>query len=319
MHASILDQGFLQQSCVLTLTSLRSAPIALANWIGIGAAEDKPAARILLFHGTPQREAAALERCLRWVKGRFQIAPLRTIVAAAANGERAARSKVALTFDDGLRSNVAVAYPLLHRLAIPATFFVCPGLVDRGAWVWTHEARARLSRLEPGARAELAREWRAPAGIEPFVAWMKTLDTEARRRVEARLREATPRFVPTAAEREDSDVAGWHELRRLDPALVGIGSHSLTHPILPATAPDELEAEVGDSRRLLERALQRPVDLFAYPNGDYDGASEACVRRHYRAALTVEERPVTRGTDPLRLPRLAAPSGVLRLARRIYR
>jgi peptidoglycan/xylan/chitin deacetylase (PgdA/CDA1 family) len=303
---------------MLTLTSLRSAPIALANWIGVGAAEDKPAARILLFHGTPRREAAALERCLRWIKGRFQVAPLRTIVASSASGQRATRSKVALTFDDGLRSNVTVAYPLLHRLAIPATFFVCPGLVDRGAWLWTHEARARLSRLEPRAMAELAGEWRAPAGIEPLVAWMKTLDTQARRRVEARLRDATPRFVPTAAEREESDLAGWQELRRLDPGIVGIGSHSLTHPILPATAPEELEAEVGDSRRLLERGLQRPVDFFAYPNGDYDSATEACVRRHYRAALTVEERRVPRDADPLRLPRLAAPPGVLRLARRIY-
>jgi peptidoglycan/xylan/chitin deacetylase (PgdA/CDA1 family) len=303
---------------MLTLTSLRSAPIALANWAGLRAREEKPAARILLFHGTPRREAAALERILRWIKGRFQIAPLRAVVAAAANGEATLRPKVALSFDDGLRSNVTVAYPLLHRLAIPATFFVCPGLVDRGAWLWTHEARARLQRLSPGARSELAKEWRAPGEPGLFREWMKTLDTETRRRVEARIREASPRFSPSAPEREDSDVATWADLRRLDPAIVGIGSHSLTHPILPATAPEELEAEVGDSRRLLERGLQRPVDFFAYPNGDYDSATEACVRRHYRAALTVEERRVPRDADPLRLPRLAAPPGVLRLARRIY-
>lgn len=303
---------------MLTLMSLRSAPIALANWAGIRGREDKPAVSILLFHGTPRREAGALERTLRWIKRRFQIAPLRTIVAAAANRDATTRPKVALSFDDGLRSNVTVAYPLLHRLAIPATFFVCPGLVDRGAWIWTHEARARLARLATGGRSELAAEWRAPGDAESFVAWMKTLDTERRRRVEARLREATPGFSPSASEREGFDLATWAELRRLDPAIVTIGSHSLTHPILPATAAAELEAEVGDSRRLLERGLQRPVDLFAYPNGDYDAATEACVRRHYRGAVTVEEGWVRRDADPLRLPRLAAPPGVLRLARRIY-
>jgi peptidoglycan/xylan/chitin deacetylase (PgdA/CDA1 family) len=286
--------------------------------MGLGRRDEKPAARILLFHGTPKREAAALERVLRWLKRRFQVVPLRTIVAGFAADEGSGREKVALTFDDGLRSNVTVAYPLLHRLALPATFFVCPGLVDRGGWLWTHETRARLSRLASEARRELAQEWRAPPDIEAFVQWMKTLGTGTRLRVEQRLREATPRFAPAPQEREAYDLATWQELRRLDPAIVAIGSHSLTHPILPASSPAEVESEVRDSRRLLENALQRPVDLFAYPNGDADPAAEACVRRYYRAAVTVVEGFIGRCADPHRLPRLCAPPGVLRLARRIY-
>ena len=95
--------------------------------------------------------------------------------------------------------------------------------------------------------------------------WMKELRAVERKQVEARLRDATPGFVPSAAEREEFDLASWRELRKLDPAIVSIGSHTLTHPILPSTPPAELEAEVRDSRRQLERGLQRPVDLFAYP------------------------------------------------------
>ena len=298
------------------LRSLRAVPHALASWAGIAGRDEPPVARILLFHGTLQRDAAALERELRWLKRRFQIVPLRSIVAAAANGGTLG-SKVALTFDDGLRSNVEVAYPLLHRLAIPATFFVCPGLVDRAKWLWTHEMRRRLSRLSLEARRELAQEWHASAGIEEFVAWMKTLDNASRRRVEARVREATPDFAPTAAEREESDLADWQQLRRLDAGIVTIGSHTLTHPILPGTPAAELEEEVRDSRRQLERALERPVDAFAYPNGDLDPEAEACVRRHYRAAVLDSGGWVRRGADAHRLPRLAAPTGVLRLARRI--
>jgi peptidoglycan/xylan/chitin deacetylase (PgdA/CDA1 family) len=302
---------------MLTLGTLCSAPVALANWIGAARREETPSASILLYHGTPRREAAALERQLRWLKRRFSIVPLRSIVAAAANGGALSR-KVALTFDDGLRSNVDVAYPILHKLAIPATFFICPGLVDRASWLWTHEARSRLARLDVAARGELAAEGRAPQEIEAFVEWMKRLDLAARRRVEARLREATPRFAPTAAEREDFDLANWEALRRLDPAIVTIGSHTLTHPILPGTPPADLEAEVRDSRRLLERGLQRPVEFFAYPNGDHDAGAEAAVRKHYRAAVTVAHGWVRRGADAHRLPRLSAPRSVLRLARRIY-
>ena len=223
-----------------TLRSFRAVPRALSNWAGLTGRDQRPVARILLFHGTPRRDAAALERELRWLKRRFQIVPLRAIVAVAANGGMLG-SKLALTFDDGLRSNVEVAYPLLHRLAIPATFFVCPGLVDRAKWLWTHEMRRRLSRLSVEARRELGQEWQASADIDEFVEWMKTLDGASRRRVEARVREATPQFTPTAAEREEFDLADWEQLRRLDAGIVTIGSHTLTHPILPRTRATELE------------------------------------------------------------------------------
>lgn len=303
---------------MIQLGSLRSAPLALAYWCGIAGGDERPRARILMFHGTPRREAAALERQLRWLKRRFQIVPLRALIAAAANADGAIGRKLALTFDDGLRSSVAVAYPLLHKLAIPATFFICPGLVDRAAWLWNHEARLRYGRLEPAARCEIAQEWRAPQEVDAFIEWMKTLDIGTRKRVEARLREATPRFAPTPAEREEFDLAGWNELRRLDPAVVTIGSHTLTHAILPGVPPAEAETEVRDSRRLLERGLQRPVDLFAYPYGEHNDAVAACVRKHYRAAVTASRGWIGRGADAHRLPRLAAPRGVLRLARRIY-
>jgi peptidoglycan/xylan/chitin deacetylase (PgdA/CDA1 family) len=304
---------------MITLSALRSAPFALAYWLGAAGSDEGPIARILLFHGTPRRASGAFERQLRWLKRRFQIVPLRSLISATANGDGGLARKVALTFDDGLRSNLTVAYPILHKLAIPATFFVCPGLVDRAAWLWNHEARQRMRRLDAAACRELATEWDAPHEVEPFIDWMKTLELARRKRVEARLREATPGFAPTPAEREAFDVASWEELRKLDPAVVAIGSHTVTHAILPAATPEELEAEVRDSRRLLERGLQRPVELFAYPNGAYNAPVEACVRKHYRAAVTAARGWVLRGADAHRLPRLAAPRGVLKLAARIYR
>ena len=302
---------------MLTLSTLRAVPRAITNWAGLTGSDPRPVARILMYHGTPRPEAASFERQLRWLKRRFNIVPLRTIANAVANGGMLA-DKVALTFDDGLRSNVEVAYPLLHRLAIPATFFVCPGLVDRAKWLWTHEARRRLARLSPQARGELAQEWDQSADITEFVAWMKTLDSATRRRVEQRVQEATPEFAPTPEERDQYDLADWKQLRRLDPAIITIGSHTLTHPILPGVPEAELESEVRDSRRQLERGLDRPVDTFAYPNGDLDPAADACVRRHYRVALRASGGWVKRGVDLHRLPRIAAPNGVLKLARRIY-
>ena len=233
--------------------------------------------RILMYHGTPRRDAAALERQLRLVSLAFPVVPLDKLMAGK-NG----RARLALTFDDGLRSNVEVAYPILRKLGLTATFFVCPGLIDAGQWLWNHEARQRLLSLQQPELEELATVLGAPTSVEAFVEWMKTLKIAARRRVEQQIRDATPDFAPSAGQREEFDLASWEELERLDPSVVTIGSHTMTHPILTSLSAEETEAETRDSRIVLESRLERPVSIFCYPNGDLNDGALASARRHYR-------------------------------------
>jgi peptidoglycan/xylan/chitin deacetylase (PgdA/CDA1 family) len=268
-----------------------------------------------MYHGTPTAEAPALERQLRVLSFVFPVVPLEDVVSGQGKNGRA---RVALTFDDGMRSNIAVAYPILRRLGLTATFFVCPGLIERGAWLWNHEARARLRTLEPPALLELTAWVGGPSAVEPFVEWMKTLDIAARRRVEESIRSATPNFKPSREQREQHDLAGWDELMRLDPRVVTIGSHSMSHPILTSLTAHEMDAELRESQALLETRLERPVTLFCYPNGDLHDAALSSARRYYRSAVTVEHGAVQAGADPHRLPRYGAnPRRSRRLARRM--
>lgn len=282
-------------------TSLVSA---VAYRLGGGAARRADGrARILMFHGTPRRLAGRLEGILRYLKRHFHVVPLATLVR-----DPDLRRCAALTFDDGLRNNVEVAWPLLERLALPATFFVCPGLVDEGRWLWTHEARARLrSMAVPEAQAEAQ------------VRGMKALPLAERLDAEARLREATPRWKPAAEEKADHDLADWQELRALDPALVSVGSHTLTHAVLTKLDAARMEHEVAASRRAIEERLQRPVASFAYPNGDVDAAVHGCVARHYACAVTAHEGFVEPGGDPHLLRRVNAQWNLLRLALALHR
>jgi peptidoglycan/xylan/chitin deacetylase (PgdA/CDA1 family) len=270
--------------------------------------------RILMYHGTPRAEAAALERQLRLVSAAFPVVPLE----ALAGGKKALRPRVALTFDDGLRTNVEVAYPILKKLGLTATFFVCPGLIDSGEWLWNHEARQRLLMLDKGSLAELATQVGAPADAERFVEWMKTLDLGRRRQVEKRIRAATPKFSPTPAQRHEFDLAGWQELKALDPRVVTIGSHTMTHPILTSLTADETDSEMRESRFALEKRLEREVTLFCYPNGNLNDRALASARRYYRTAVTVEPGTVRDEADRHQLPRFAAhPRGTRRLVRRM--
>lgn len=302
------------------LARMRAVPFALLCWTGIArSVAAVRGARILTVHGTPRRQAAELQRQLQYIRREFRVVPLPLLVERLEDPKANVDDMVALTFDDGLRSNLDVAYPLLRSLGLPATFFVCPGLIEQGRWLWTHEARCRLRWMEPDDRERIACALGAPADVDAFVEWMKHLEIGARQAVEERVREATPEFVRSWSDHDDFDLANWDELRQLDAELITIGCHTMTHPILPSMGPEALEFEIAESRRLLEERLQRKADLFAYPNSDHNAEVRALVRANYRAAVSCGRQSIVPGVDLHLLPRLDLPRGALRLALTMHR
>jgi len=296
-----------------TARAMLRAPIAVAYWLGARAKMgDSGSDVVFRYHGTPRHLAPQLRLQLRYLRRVFDFVPLASIIASLGDNKRHGQPRrAAIIFDDGLRSNVEVAYPELRSLGIPATFFVCPGLINGRKWLWTHETRRRLDFAGPGLRGELAAELKAPADVEGFVQWMKDLELAQRLSVESRLQQATCWFTPKDADREAFDLAQWTELRSLDPAVITIGSHSMTHPVLPSLSEPDIEIELRESRRILEAKLDRPVEYFSYPNGDLDWRTLAVARRHYRAAIAHGSgMPL----DPHLVSSVHLPEGVLRLA-----
>ncbi|MEZ0089362.1 peptidoglycan/xylan/chitin deacetylase (PgdA/CDA1 family) [Streptacidiphilus sp. EB129] len=84
------------------------------------------------------------------------------------------------------------------------------------------------------------------------------------------------------------------QLCRLDPDLIEIGSHGLLHRPLVGLAPDDLAAETGRSRELLEELVGTPVDGFCYPYGAVDREAVAAVRSGgYQYAVAIDHGPLT--------------------------
>jgi len=296
---------------------------AFATGLSTLFSRSRRAYRVIMFHGVGDTHmpVEAFEANLRWMAGRFRIVPLAEIVQGIEQGRRpGTRGEVALTFDDGLGNHFVRAWPVLQRLGLPASFFVCPGLIDGRRWIWNQEARARLKRMAPAARGEFAHaqmRMRTDA-IEPLVQRMKELALADRERIEAALRACTPDFEPTPQEHEHYDPITWEQVRQLDPSLITIGSHTLSHPILPTIGDDALEHEVNESRRVLEERLGRPVELFCYPNGSHDERVYAHVSRSYRAAITTNYGLVRPSSDLHRLMRIPAAANLPLMAWRMH-
>jgi peptidoglycan/xylan/chitin deacetylase (PgdA/CDA1 family) len=64
-------------------------------------------------------------------------------------------------------------------------------------------------------------------------------------------------------------VMSSEQLRALPPELVCIGSHTMTHPLLPSVAESEAALEITESKARIEALLQRPVELFSFPYGGF--------------------------------------------------
>ena len=114
---------------------------------------------------------------------------------------------------------------------------------------------------------------------------------------------------------QTSHAMTWKQVRELSDAGVDIQSHSLSHPFLTHrrhSALDDkayagwLERELAESKKILERETGKGVEFIAYPYGDYDhNVVKTAIKAGYTAGLTCEGGPVRRGSDPLRMRRLA--------------
>lgn len=278
--------------------------------------------RILMYHGVARQGTQALAAQLRYLARHFKVVSLETMLDRMMNGSHPLTHEIVLTFDDGLRNNLTVVYPILRELQLPATMFVCPALVESGEWLWNHEMRCRLQTLAAPDVAELRMKLLAPStSVDGVIEWMKTLRLQQRQLAELTIKQATVSFRPTAAQREAFDIMDWDDLRSLDCQLITVGSHTLSHPILTKLSHQEIEAEILESRRCLEQRLERKVEFFCYPNGAYDRRTYQLVQKTYRAAVTTEGGVIEDGKAPdlHRLPRIPSAESAALTAWRLHR
>src|SRR5262249_1332623 len=93
---------------------------------------------------------STLESHLKYLARHLDPVSLDRIAIPVSRGEDPPPATFAVTFDDGLGSNVRLGLPLLRRLGVPATFFVPSGLVDSDRDLWVTRLR------------ETIRTWPAP-------------------------------------------------------------------------------------------------------------------------------------------------------------
>jgi peptidoglycan/xylan/chitin deacetylase (PgdA/CDA1 family) len=190
--------------------------------------------------------------------------------------ERRPGRRVLLTFDDGYRDNYDVAYPLLRRHGLTATFFPATGFLDSAraawwdelAWMVRNATRERLPAGDPFPEA-LALGPNEDGTIAALTSRYKELDEPDTEPFLAALAAATGagRCEPSRCREL---WMTWEMVRELQAAGMQIGGHTVTHPILARLSLERQREEIDGCAERLEQELGRPMRWFAYPVGARD-------------------------------------------------
>lgn len=240
---------------------------------------------------------------------RFNVLSLYDAIIAIQEDRVPARA-VCISFDDGYRSTHDLALPVLTRLNLPATVFVTTGFLTGGN-MW-NDRIVEAVRALPNGPLDLQLvgmgKWVLSEDIEriKIVNYIndncKYLTNEGRLKVILELEKLANSMPLTNLMLTSEMVAN------LAKQGIEIGGHTITHPILTTLDDETAKYEINENKRVLEQIINKPLRLFAYPNGkvgiDFDQRHLRMVQdAGYFASFTTGFGTLNKKSNLFQLPR----------------
>ncbi len=228
---------------------------------------------IIFYHNV---DVSTAENHFKLLKSKYNIITLREFVNAKNAGtvKKLPPKSLIITFDDGHKNNFRLV-PLFNKYRIPATVFVCSGIVGTNRHFWFKHSiqidNEELKNIPDRKRLDLLKH-------EGF--------------------EEKRNFKDRQALSKD-EIAN---MRR----VVDFQSHTVFHPILPECAIRKSNYEIENSKKTLEDSFGLEIYALCYPNGDYSQREIFLAKRAgYECALTTDWGFNSQDIDVFRLKRIS--------------
>lgn len=196
---------------------------------------------------------------------------------AILSGEIKQEGKVVyLSFDDGWQSNLNLI-PFIDKYQTPITIFVSVDPLLPGNFWWEY---ALADGIETRDKMKMMSH-------ENFVSSLESLKKKYS-------------LGRSALTKQELVKIASHP-------LVSIQSHTMSHPILTNCDDEILSYELNSSKAYLENLIDREVNAFSYPNGNFSNREiEAVKKAGYKMAFTTLSIPIQiKHTNLYRIPRMA--------------
>lgn len=222
----------------------------------------------IYFHSP---EASLFEFCIKWLKKNgFNFLSEMDIVAIANDECRFPKGGVILTVDDGWQTNEKNVIAIAEKHEVPVTIFVATDAIANGNYWWPYVIKAH----------ELSMKF-------PSIDELKRVPNKEREKILKNIKREV------SIERQALNI---QQLKKASKSkYIKISAHTVNHPILVNCEDDESFMEIEKSKLQIEEWLNKQVDSFAYPNGDYSKREiEYLKKLNFSSAYTTEPHYLTK-------------------------
>jgi peptidoglycan/xylan/chitin deacetylase (PgdA/CDA1 family) len=233
--------------------------------------------------------AEMLRAQIQLLQANYEIISPELFLRSLTNGVALPERAVLLTCDDGVQNTVTDMLPVLRECGVSCLFFITgASLAEQPGMLWYEELKLMLREAPPGAIALQDGEsrWNCAPDADRHVFWWSVVRDVSQRDAQGRAM-----FLEHVRETLGLN-GGWRErYRNHEPKFrrffllarkdllymqdqgMTIGAHTLSHPLLSRVSEGCARSEIEGSRTLLEQALGRPVQAFAYPFGNSESVT----------------------------------------------
>lgn len=257
---------------------------------------------ILCFHGVSSftnsinkrhMDVGQFEDLLVYIKKNFEVVSVQDIFTPA----KKTKKRIAISFDDGYLNNYTIAFLLLKKYQLPATFYITTESFEIDDYCLWPEIFDALKLIPPLQKIIFnGEEFRFESNLlihsESSVSiydYVKNMGEE-RQEVFARFIDAYK--VKELLKTIDPELRSFctkEQIREMAQSpLVEIGSHTHRHYNLSRISHELVKEELTKSKQILEHICQKPIISIGYPDGDYsESVKNAAEQAGYSYQLAV--------------------------------
>ena len=256
---------------------------------------------ILLFHrvsDSPDPYWSPLstnnfKKVINFFSARYKIRPLQDLFKYS---PAELSASCFIVFDDAFKDFQQNALPFLREKNIPVTMFLPVESIQTGKPIWTtwlnmciDQTGIRTIKINStGEVYDISSKLAKVRTAKLLTDWLKSLDFT---KFKMELKEIIKQ-IGENPNRPDIGVMDWNEILETA-AIVDYQSHTMSHPMLGnIVEKEELDYEMGDSKKSIENELNKTVQYISYPIGSYSEAVLQKSGEYYDAGFAVDGRLV---------------------------
>ncbi|NLY12536.1 MAG: polysaccharide deacetylase family protein [Gammaproteobacteria bacterium] len=245
-----------------------------------------------------------------FLKKHFNIVDLETALSMSKD----TKPKITITFDDGWKDNISLAYPILKKHQIPATIFLSTNYIGQTQGFWWESISRKLWKNPHQIDQQSLQTYLDKYSLSINPALYKNEKTYAKSALILdfihSLKQINPvqlnQLAETLFKDNEAHAMDWSDVKFLeDTGLVKFGPHGAQHYILTELDIDKCTEDIKSSQKSILENCKKPLNIYCYPNGNNNLEIQNLLKDlGYTHAVSTEDGLVSPEVNPYCLPRL---------------